>query len=43
VKFISQLLENIQIQWETPIKVEVDNIGAIFSEKNEHPEKEQSK
>ena len=37
MKFISQLLENIQIQWETPIKVEVDNIGAIFSEKKRTP------
>jgi len=34
IKFISQLLNTLNIQYERPIKVQVDNIGAVFLSKN---------
>ena len=34
VKFITQLLGTLNIDFETPIKVKVDNIGAVFLSKN---------
>jgi hypothetical protein len=34
VKFISQVLESLEIEYKKPIRVHVDNIGAIFLSEN---------
>jgi len=34
VKFVTQLLETLKIDYQKPVKVNVDNIGAVFLSKN---------
>ena len=34
VKFISQVLESLEIEYRKPIRVHVDNVGAIFLSEN---------